>query len=51
MQHAGAGQIADISAFASEKSPILEAFDGATDMPVRNYRGLLYTARATSPII
>ena len=44
MQHGGAGQIADISAVAAEKSPILEAF-------FRNYRGLLYTARATSQII
>jgi hypothetical protein len=51
MQQTGTGQIADISAAAAEKSPILEAFDGAADIPVRYYRGLLYTARATSPII
>jgi len=51
MQYTGAGQIAEISAVAAEKSPILEAFDSASDIAVRNYRGLLYTARATSPII
>ena len=51
MQHTVAGQIPEISAVAAEKSPILEAFDSAADIAVRNYRGLLYTARATSPII
>jgi hypothetical protein len=51
MQHGGAGQIADISAVAAEKSPILEAVDSAADIAVCNYRGLLYTERATSPII
>ena len=51
MEHTGAGQIAEISALAAEKSPILEAFDSAADIAVPNYRGLLYTARATSPII
>ena len=51
IQHTVAGQIAEISAVAAEKSPILEAVDSAADIAVCNYRGLLYTARATSSII